>query len=142
MKKLSSILIIDDDPTTGFLHRRLIEKFGVSEKVNNAYGGEEALQLIHDCSQTQSKGKIPQLIFVDLNMPFMNGFEFLDAYQNLEFENKGSVVVYMLSSSCLQKDVNRVKEYPVVSGYVIKPLTEEKVIELMQKHFGWNSLSA
>ena len=141
MEKVSKILIIDDDPTTGFLHRRLIEKFGVSRQVEIAYSGEEALELIKHYSQTQDEDKIPQLIFVDLNMPFMDGFEFLEAYQGLEFKNKDSIVVSVLSSSYLPQDVKKAKEFPVVDEYVVKPLNEEKVMELMQKHFGWHAHS-
>lgn len=141
MEKISKILIIDDDPTTGFLYSRLINKFGVSQEVELANGGEEALQLIEDHIKSQNEDKIPQLIFVDLNMPFMDGFEFLDAYQRLEFKNKDSVVISVLTSSYLPQDVKRVKEFPVVNDYMVKPLTEEKVMELMERHFGWNTHS-
>ena len=137
MEKLK-ILIIDDDPTTGFLHRKLMEKFGVLQTVEIAYSGEEALQLIQYYSQSQNEDKIPQLIFVDLNMPFMDGYEFLNAYQSLEFKNKDSVVVTVLLTSYHPEDVEKVKEFPVVKEYVVKPLTEEKVMELMETHFRWN----
>ena len=139
MKKLSSTLIIDDDPITVFLHKRLIEIFGVSHQIEVAQSGEEALQLIWHYIKTQNDDKIPQLIFVDLNMPFMDGFEFLEAYERLNFENKDSVVVSVLTSSFSPNDINRVKEYPVVDHYIVKPLTEEKVMGIMQEHFGWHA---
>ena len=139
MEKLIKILIIDDDPTTAYLHKRLIDGFGVAHQVEIAYSGEEALQLIWHYIRTQNEDKIPQLIFVDLNMPTMDGFEFLEAYGRLDFENKDSVVVSVLSSSYARRDTNRVKEFPVVNDYVVKPLNEEKVMDLMQKHFGWHA---
>ena len=139
MEKLTKILIIEDDPTTAYLHERLIDGFGVAHQVEIAYSGEDALQMIWNHIRTQNEDKIPQLIFVDLNMPTMDGFEFLEAYERLNFENKDSVVVSVLTSSYHSKDINRVKEFPAVNDYVVKPLTEEKVMELMQKHFGWHA---
>ena len=136
MELLSKILIIDDDPTTGYLHKKLIEKFRMSQEVDVVESGEEALQLIEHYYQTQNEDKIPQLIFVDLNMPFMDGFQFLEIYQSLEFKNKDSVVVSVLSSSYHSKDVKKVKEFTVVNDYVVKPLTERKMIEIMERHFG------
>lgn len=138
MEKLSSILIIDDDPTTIYLQKRLIENFGVSHQVEVAHSGEEGLQLIWHYIQTQSEDKIPRLIFVDLNMPFMDGFEFLEAYRRLNFENKDSVVVSVLTSSFSRSDINRVKEYQVADEYVVKPITKEKMMGIMQQHFGWH----
>lgn len=139
MEKLSSILIIDDDPTTVYLQKRLIENFGVSHQVEVADSGEEALQLIWHYIQTQNEDKIPQLIFVDLNMPFMDGFEFLEAYGRLNFKNKDSIFVSVLTSSFSRSDINRLKEYPVAGDYVVKPITKEKMMGIMQQNFGWHA---
>lgn len=137
MGKLSNILIIDDDPTTVYLQKRLIENFEVSHQVEVAHSGEEALQLIWHYVQTQIEDNIPQLIFMDLNMPFMDGFEFLDAYKDLSFKNKDSVVVVVLTTSFLHTDKKRVKEYQEVSEYIEKPITREKMMRLMEEHFDW-----
>lgn len=134
MKMLSSILLIDDDPLTSYLHKRAIEGFKVSHQIEVANNGDEAIQLINQYIQSKSEDKIPQLIFVDLYMPFMDGFQFLEAYQNLEFQNKNSVVVVVLTTSFLQKDKNRIKKYQV-KDYVEKPITKEKMMEIMETHF-------
>lgn len=136
MEKLSSILLIDDDPITNQLHRKLIEGFGVAHQVEVVNDGEEGIQLLEQHIHNQ-KGKIPQLIFVDLDMPFMDGFQFLEAYQDLDFKNKSSVVVAVLTSSISRKDVNRAREFSV-GAYIIKPLTKEKMMEIMEEHFGWH----
>lgn len=138
MKKLSHILIIDDDPMTSYLHKKLIEGFKVADRINIANDGEEALQLFNHYIQSDredSEENIPQLVFVDLDMPMMDGFEFLDAYQGLEFRNKNSVVIAVLTSSFSRSDINRVKEFPEVKDYIVKPLTKEKMMELMDEHF-------
>ena len=142
MEKLSSILLIDDDPLTSKLHKRIIEGFNVAHKVEVATNGEEAIQLINHLIQSQNEDKIPQLIFVDLFMPFMDGFQFLDAYKDLSFKNKDSVVVAVLTTSFLSTDKRRVKEYQDVCEYIEKPITREKMMELMETHFDWYSHSS
>lgn len=134
MEKLSGILIIDDDPLTSYLHKRVIDGFNVVHRIEIASNGEEAIEFINDCIQSEREDKIPQLIFVDLFMPFMDGYQFLEAYKKLNFKNKDSVVVAVLTTSFLHKDKIRVKEYQV-KEYVEKPITHEKMRRLMEEHF-------
>lgn len=136
MKKLSSILIIDDDPHSGSLHKRVIERFNVSSRIEIVSSGEEALQRIKEYIQFKNEDKIPQLIFLDLNMPFMDSYQFLEAYYNLDFNPKDSVVVAVLTTSFRHKDKVRIKAYKI-HDYIEKPLTEERMMELMEQHFGW-----
>lgn len=138
MEKLQNILLIDDDPMTNYLHKKIIEGFKVSHQIEIANDGEEALQLIKDYIQSENEDKIPQLILVDLDMPLMDGFQFLQAYQSLDFKNKDSVVVAVLTSSFNPKDVNRAKEFSV-DDFIVKPLTKEKMTELMEQHFNWHA---
>jgi CheY-like chemotaxis protein len=136
MEKLTSVLLIDDDPTTNFINKKLIEGFEVTNKVEIAKSGEEALELIKHYIQSQNEDKIPQVIFVDIDMPFMDGFQFLEAYQALDFKNKDSVVTVILTSSISPQDMNRAKDFSV-GAYIVKPLSREKMMELMQEYFGW-----
>ena len=138
MEKLQNVLLIDDDPMTNYLHKRIIEGFKVSHQIEIANDGDEALQLINNYIQSGNEDKIPQLIFVDLDMPLMDGFQFLEAYQSLDFKNKDSVVVSVLTSSFNPKDVNRAKAFSV-DDFIVKPLTKEKMRELMEQHFGWHA---
>ena len=138
MEKLRNVLLIDDDPTTSFLQKKVIQSFGFSEKVEIANDGEEALQLLGKYIHAENEDMIPQLIFVDIDMPFMDGFQFLEAYQKLYFREKDSVVVAVLTSSISPQDMKRAKEFSV-EAYLVKPLTKEKMIELMQEHFGRHS---
>ena len=139
MEKLQKILVIDDDPMTNYLQKKLLEKFGVSDVVEIAHDGEEALQSIKQNIESGNEDRIPQLIFVDLDMPLMDGFQFLEAYQTLNFKNKDSVVVSVLTSSFSRSDINHVKEFPVVKDYLVKPLTQEKIAEIMEQHFNGHS---
>ncbi len=136
MKKISRILIIEDDPMTSYLHRKLIESYKVADNIDIAADGEEAIDLISSSVQANEEDKIPQLIFVDLDMPFMDGFQFLEAFQNLTFKNKNKVVIAVLTSSMSSSDMNRAKRQSV-DAYIMKPMTKEKMMELMEDHFGW-----
>jgi CheY-like chemotaxis protein len=103
----------------------------VSELVQLARNGAEALALLQrQCAQDNC----PQLILLDINMPVMNGFEFLEAYQKLEFAYKQSVVILMLTTSMNSDDMDRLREMPA-QGILTKPLTEERVRNLLVRHF-------
>ena len=136
MEKLSQILIIDDDPLTSFLHKTLIKKFGVSHQVETLTDGDQAIQLINSCIQSKAEDKIPQLIFLEVDTPTSRGYEFLETYKRLEFKNKDSVVVAVLTCSISQKQKNRIQEYSV-KDYIIKPLNGERMKGLMENYFGW-----
>jgi CheY-like chemotaxis protein len=131
MNTLSAILLVDDDSTTNFLNQLLLEDLQASQEVLLASNGWEALQLIQ---QLGVQDKCPQLILLDINMPEMDGFEFLEAYQALEFKQKQSVVIVVLTTSMNNKDIERMQHLPI-KAYLNKPLTEEKVKDLMQQHF-------
>lgn len=138
MEKLSQILIIDDDPLTAYLHKTFIKKFGVSNQVETATSGDQALQFIKNCIQSQ-KEEIPQLILVEVDMPMADGFHFLEAYRNLQFKNKDSVAVVALTCSFSKRLRHRTKEY-TISDYIEKPLTEERMTRLMERHFNGDKI--
>ncbi len=121
MNKLTSILLVDDDTTTNFVNQMLLEDLDVTEKVLIACNGKEALEIINQQCQ---KGKCPQLILLDINMPVMNGFEFLEAYKQLDLNYKQSVMIVMLTTSMNPADMDRLGKMPV-KGILNKPLTAE-----------------
>ena len=130
MKKLNSILLVDDDPTSCFLTQYIVEEMKLTDQVYTATSGREALDFI------RSKGALPDfsldLILLDINMPDMDGFEFLEAFENLPNKLKSSVV--MLTTSSNMRDVDKAKIYQVID-YVNKPITEDKLIDIINKHF-------
>ena len=130
MNKLSCILLVDDDETTNFVNKMLLEDIKVTEQVLIANNGWNALQLI---KRQRSKGDCPELILLDLNMPEMDGFEFLEAYEDLQFEQKQLFVILVLTTSMNPGDFERLGKAPI-KEIINKPLTEEKLQDLLQKY--------
>ena len=120
---MKTILLVDDNETDQFLHEVVVEKFDPSIRILKAYDGHEALEKI-----TAFDGKI-DVIFLDINMPGMNGFEFLGEYNK---RPSPSSVVVMLSSSKQESDKEKALAYDFVKEYVAKPLAIQNLENLSQ----------
>jgi CheY-like chemotaxis protein len=130
--KLPCILLVDDDPVNNFLNQRLLENLAVADQLLVALNGQEAFALLEEhCPDAAC----PALILLDVNMPVMNGFEFLHAYQQLPLEQKEAIVIIMLTTSLHPQDVERGQQLNV-AGFLSKPLTVDKVNGLLRQHFG------
>ncbi|MCH2223183.1 MAG: response regulator [Crocinitomicaceae bacterium] len=133
MKQLEHLLLVDDDPTTNFFNKHLVGKVRAFKHIHEASNGKEALEIIKEMNV---KGTQPDMILLDINMPIMDGFEFLDNYSVLDESMKSSVVICMLTTSLAKEDLERSKKYAVLDDYIDKPLYEAKILELIEKHFG------
>jgi len=123
MEDSIKIMLIDDDPMTNMIHRAIIKRLDPHIEVWTYLQAEEALEYLkaHSCGW-------PEIIFLDINMPVMNGWQFLEAYSELE----GQAHLFMLTSSIDPKDMTRSQQYPVVKGFISKPLT----IEILRNQLG------
>lgn len=134
MKKLNCILLVDDDEATNYLHQMIIEELGFTEKVVVAQNGLEAL----DYLKSEEGGIHPQpdLIFLDVNMPRMNGWEFLEAYEKLAANQQGDIVMVMLTTSLNPDDLDKSQRIPKIKGFRNKPLDAKMLQEIMEEFFG------
>jgi CheY-like chemotaxis protein len=120
--KFDSVLLIDDNDIDNFINERMITTNQFSPKVIVKNSGELALQYLRDNATSEN---LPGLIFLDLNMPVMDGFAFLDEYEKLPDSIKSNMKIIVLSSSISPEDINRASTNPYVAKYVNKPLNEK-----------------
>lgn len=128
-KKLGCILLIDDDAEDNYFHQVVIDEMNITEHVEVALDGLEALRFLKKENQTP-----PELIFLDINMPKMNGWEFLKEHNKLSENQKAKVIVVMLSSSN-PEDKKRAAEFPETIDFNYKPLTEKSVMKILEDYF-------
>lgn len=127
MKKFKCTLVIDDDPISCFINQKIIETIELTQQIAVVHNGAEALDYImkNDHASTGKENK-PDLIFLDLNMPVMDGFEFLQKFKALDRKYSENVEIVVLTSSNNQADINKAKSYGV-NAYLTKPLTVESL---------------
>ncbi len=131
---LDQILCIDDDPITLMLCKKVIIKSSFSNKIITAQNGEEALSYFNTFRYTKNKpNEHPQLIFLDLNMPVMGGWEFLDYFNSQEFSEFKTIKVVVLSSTIDPEDLEKAKQYPMVIDFLSKPITRSMLEYLKNK---------
>lgn len=133
MKKLSSVLLVDDDPITNDLNERLLKDLNVAEQYLRARDGAEALMALEEISAGATPLS-PVLVLLDIKMPGMDGMTFLEAYQQLSAAQQEAVVIVLHTASMESHDLSRIDELPV-AGLVSKPLTKEKMDTILKLHY-------
>jgi CheY-like chemotaxis protein len=129
MRNIKHLLLVDDNEVTNYLHTFLFLDMNMAEEVHSVLNGQEAIDYIKTCSKEDQ----PDLILLDINMPLMDGFEFLGHFENLDANE--SIVILMVSTSIIPRDIERSKQFKKISGFVGKPLTKEKILKLQAEYF-------
>jgi len=124
------VLLVDDDLLTNTLNERLIQKGGLGKEVVITTNAQQALEYLESHLEDP-----PDLIFLDVNMPGMNGFEFLEAFQTT-YRHLMSSVIMMLTTSVNSDDLNKARKYEGVSEYINKPLSLNTVLQIKEKYLG------
>jgi CheY-like chemotaxis protein len=137
MKKLSGVLLIDDDETTNFLNERLLTKIDLTDRIRVFKNGKQAFDYLYNVSNNNYDPSNPdyfqpELIFLDINMPVMDGFEFLDLYNRLNVEFRKNIILAVLTTSSHNEDTIQAEKYS--AQYVKKPLSESKINKLITAH--------
>jgi CheY-like chemotaxis protein len=132
MIKLNAVLLVDDDVINNFINARLIKKSELADDLHISTNGKEAIT--HLTSRLEKQEACPELILLDINMPVMDGFEFVEAFRKLNFINQDKVVIVMLTTSSNPKDLEKVESLKI-GDYINKPLTEEKLKSVVLRNF-------
>lgn len=122
------ILLIDDDEINNFLSREIISMYMPDAKIDSFTNPEEALEYIREKLKLQQP--LPDIILLDINMPLMDGWEFLKAIDTLEQRNHFTTTVYLYTSSVYHEDKLKAKNYSIVKKLFTKPLTAEAIEEM------------
>jgi CheY-like chemotaxis protein len=123
MFKLDTILLIDDDFTTNYLHKKIISKSEIDFPIEVALNGKEGIDKLLALNDTITDSNAFVLIFLDLNMPVMDGWNFLEIFKEIQPTLNYKTNLYVLSSSINPDDKDRAKRDPQVIDYFSKPLT-------------------
>lgn len=132
-KSLKCIMLVDDDQNDNYFHSREIKKTNLAIVILTKNSGMEALEYLK--SKNDTNNIQPELIFLDINMPQMNGWEFLQEYNRLDKELQSGKIIMMLTSSKNPDEVRRAMTFSVVSDYISKPLTKEILEDIIKNYF-------
>lgn len=123
MKKIKNTLIVDDDQVLITLMRLLVKKNEHFENCKDFPNGKKALDFILEAMNQNND--LPDLILLDINMPIMDGWEFLDELKTINYPN--TVPVYIVTSSIDPNDQEKAESYEMIKGYIMKPITKNKL---------------
>lgn len=133
MKSLNCILLIDDNAFDNFYHQRVIRNSVTVEHIVVKESATSALEFLQN--KENHINQHPDLIFLDINMPGMNGWEFLEEYDQLPETLKSKIIIVMLTTSSNPEDQMRAHNISSLSAYLSKPLLEESIKSIIQNHF-------
>ena len=136
-KDLNIILLIDDDEATNFYNQAIIEELDLGAEIKVTYGAQEALDFLTSDSKREEGKPYPQpgIIFLDINMPGMNGWDFLVEYDKLKKSQQANFVIAMLTTSLNPDDETKAKDIEDIKEFLFKPLNGEQIMKIIKSNF-------
>ena len=127
-----AVLLVDDNEIDNLINQKMIEASGITEKIFVNTSAKSALEFLKNLSILENNGKdfLPDLLFLDIDMPLMDGYQFLDEFGKLKENIKEKMTIIMLTSSINPHDERAAKRYPFVKKFLHKPLTKEMLQNL------------
>jgi len=126
----ATICLIDDDEINRFVMAKTIRVSGIDAKVVTFANGRDAM--IYFLEHASTPSMLPDLVFLDINMPLMNGWQFLEEFERLQRLLTKDIAIYMVSSSVDDRDLQRSRTYKHVVDFIEKPLTAEMISDILQ----------
>ena len=131
MKPIKYVFLVDDVKLFVFLTKKTIEATHFQGNIREFGDGREAIDYLKEISSEPEL--LPDIIFLDLSMPIMDGWEFLEEFLLLEPSIKKKITLYICSSSISPHDIERAKSINAVSDFIIKPISKQKFIEMLRE---------
>jgi CheY-like chemotaxis protein len=131
-KKYHAVMLIDDNEIDNLINQKMIEAADIAEHIYTHTGAKSAIEFLKNISKLIdiSKDVLPDVIFLDIDMPLMDGFQFLDEFEKLSDQTREKCKVVMLTSSINPQDINKSKKYSYVKEYINKPLSQQSLEQL------------
>ena len=125
MRVLDKVMIIDDDPVSGIILEKVNAHLKLAKEIIGMYSAVDGLDYLLGLEERQQVA--PDIIFLDIRMPIVNGWQFLEQYKTLQVPGLQNTTVFMLAASSDQSDINRAKKFASVEDYIVKPLTANRL---------------
>ncbi|WP_214610317.1 response regulator [Zobellia barbeyronii] len=128
--KIRSVCIIDDDPIFIYGTKRIMNEADFTDEILVFNDGQEAFDALK--AITEKGDELPSMIFLDINMPIMTGWEFLDEFIKMPNNNSENIIIYIISSSVDPRDIARIQQYKIVNNYILKPISIEDLHNILK----------
>ena len=129
MKNIKTLALVDDDDTFIYITKRIIEKANCVKEIKTFNNGLLAIDYLK--KNMSSNSPLPQVIFLDLSMPVMDGWQFLEEFTSIQTDKAKNITIYICSSSISPHDISRAKNISVVTDFIIKPVTKDKFAQIV-----------
>jgi CheY-like chemotaxis protein len=131
MKNIKNLMLVDDDEIFVYLTKKTISQTSLVERIKEFDNGQDALDFLKH--NRENPDRLPEVILLDLNMPIMDGWQFLEEFSALKPPIKNRVRIYICTSSISPDDASRAKTMSEVTDFIIKPFTKDKLTEMIKE---------